>query len=78
MNQKFDMKAFKEILNLREKFAQNRFNEKVSLSDHQFGNSSKLVGVKHTSREEILDKQDEINEKQHKRKLKQIEAIRKR
>ena len=74
-NGKFSVENFKQMMELRESFAKNRFDEKIELSDHQFGNSKNLSGVKKNDRFEIMDKQDELNEKQHVRKMEQINTI---
>ena len=71
----FNVKTFKEMINLREKFAQNRHNEKLGVIDHQLGASIKLAGTKHGQKKEVLDIQDDMNAKQHQRKMEQIQAI---
>jgi len=72
---KFNVKNFKEMMELREGFAKNRFKEKITVLDHGFGNSSKLAGTKHGFRKEVMVIQDGLNEKQHLRKMEQINTI---
>jgi len=75
MDGKFNVKNFKDMLDLREGFAQRRFKEKIVLCDHQFGNSDKLATKKHGFKRDGMGLQDHFNEKQHQRKMEQIGAI---
>ena len=72
---KFDLKNYKQMLDLREGFAGNRHKEKIVFCDHQFGNSEKLAGKKHNFKKEVMVIQDTMNEKQHGRKMEQIKTI---
>jgi len=75
MENKFNVKNFKEMIDLRDKFAQKRHTEKIVVLDHGLGNSTKLATTKHTFKKEVMGLQDGLNEKQHGRKMEQIRAV---
>lgn len=75
MENKFNIRTFEQMMNLREQFARNRCKEKIMVLDHGLGNSTKLASTKHVFKKEVMGIQDHLNEKQHQRKMQQIHAV---
>ena len=66
------MDNFKQIMNLRENFAQNREKAKMGFTEYTFEKRGDMMDKNFELKKDLLEVDDSYHEKRHGRKIKEI------
>lgn len=71
-----DMENFREIMVLREQFAQNREKNKLEFREFEFDKREDIMDKNFGLKKDFLAEEDKYHEKRHGRKMTEIKAAR--